>query len=204
MRTFLAVLGGIFLLLILSIGILVFIGMQKVGPLQKEADAYANESIKAIATSWDGAALMERASPELKEALGGGELEKLIDAASQFGPMISAEPAKCQILKYEYSSDAGELAGAECHAAARFARGSGQFKLTEIKRDGNWALLGFWVNGEVDQAAQPVQVNYAPPGDAGAGVSIAGTTGLTVSAKGVTISFAPKSKSDVVHADAGR
>jgi len=122
-KTFLAIVGALALLIVGSIAVLFFIGLQKAGPLLQEAHDYADDAIPAVATKWDGAALSSRAAPELADLLKNGALETIMAEGSRLlGEMTAYENAACQITNYQFNTDSGELVLAACTARATHAR----------------------------------------------------------------------------------
>ncbi len=163
MKTFLAIVGGLALLIVGSFAVLFFIGVQKAGPLLQEAHDYADDAIPAIATKWDSAALSSRAAPELADLLKNGVLETLMAEGSRLlGEMTAYEAAACQITNYQLNTDSGELVLAACTARATHQRAAADYKLNLVKRNDQWKLLGFFVTPE-DVESGPVQVKFISP-----------------------------------------
>ena len=160
MKTFLAIIGTLALLVVILIGSLFFIGFQRAKPILDEAHAFADTAIPAVATNWDGEELSSRAAPELADILKNGALEELMATASfQLGAMASYNGASCLITRYEINSENGELVLAECSATAEFEKANASFSMNILKRNSEWKILGFFVTPEIT-GNHPVQVAY--------------------------------------------
>ncbi len=91
MKTFLAVVGGLALVIVIALVSLFVIGFQKAGPLLEEAHVYADETIPAIATNWDSNEFTKRATPELMALFKDGALAGLMaEGERQLGDMTAA------------------------------------------------------------------------------------------------------------------
>ena len=193
MKTFLAIIGALALLFFAALGGLFFYGVQKVGPMIDQAHAYADESILAVATTWDGAALMARAAPELEELLGNGALDALMAEGNRLlGEMEDYAGAECTITNYQFTSAAGELALAACQATATHKLGSAQYALNIVMRNKEWKVLGFFVTPENTERG-PVQVQFVPEQPQGKqyfGVSVSPQISIGVSDAGSIAPFA--------------
>ena len=145
MKTFLAIIGALALVIIIGIVALGVAGTQRIKPLLKEAHAYVDESVPAIATEWKGDELYGRAATELRELLEGGALDQIMQAgAFQLGAMISAEPATCELARYEYTEQ-GEFATASCRVDADFEKATAEILVNILKREGQWRIFGFFI-----------------------------------------------------------
>lgn len=68
MKKLLIILGALFLVLLVVGGIGFAILAYRGNALDKESSAYADAALLAIASQWSQKALLERASPEFKQA----------------------------------------------------------------------------------------------------------------------------------------
>ena len=62
MKTLLAIVGALAIFVVGVFAVLIVIGINSLKPMTAEATAYADESILAIASDWDGDAFFNRAS----------------------------------------------------------------------------------------------------------------------------------------------
>src|SRR6266576_2848063 len=98
MKKFFIVLGAIFLALIVLVAIgIAFIAIKGTA-LDKESKAYADAAIPAIVTTWSEKELLERASPEFKQAVTIDQLDRLFQWVSSLGRLQKCEPAEGQSL----------------------------------------------------------------------------------------------------------
>lgn len=143
MKNFLTFLGGVFLLIIvLIIGLVAFMGVQ-LGPADQEANAYARQSIEAIAKTWNGDALYERATTGLKDNLKEGDIEALMNqGARAVGDLEELGDLTCVTRVTTTTSD-GKAIMSDCTATAEHQRGTVDYRVNVEKRDGAWALNGF-------------------------------------------------------------
>ena len=146
MRTFLAVIGALFLLFVSAIVGLFAFGWHRMGPLKKEAVAFTDEVLPEILTGWNGAALLDHATPEFRAALTPDRLEELMmSGVSQFGPMTAYRGADCAVTRIEFETGSGEHALAECVAGASFASAQAEIRTSAMKSRGAWKLSSLYV-----------------------------------------------------------
>lgn len=163
MRTFLAIIGALALLLVGVIAVLIFIGARNTGPILKTAHEYTDDTIKAVGAEWDVNELLARASPEMRNAGTRAQFKEVTDLGKRsVGSLTSAQPAECTLTNYTYSTGQGELAQASCTTTAAHERGTVSYRLNLIYRDGNWKILLFVFNAEIAEDA-PVQVDFTTP-----------------------------------------
>lgn len=162
MKSILAVIGALALIVVILFGVFMFIGFRKIAPLTAEANAYADESIEAITATWDGNELFARSSPELRSLLGNGALETMMQQGEfQLGSLSSAQSATCMITSFFYLADEGEVAVADCASEAEFAKATASLQLNLVKRDEEWKILGFFVT-PTGATESSVLVAYQP------------------------------------------
>jgi hypothetical protein len=77
--------------------------------LDKESSVHADAALKAIATDWSEKALLERASPEFKQAVPIDQLDAYFGACSKLGHLQQAEPMKGQAGISYHQMSANEL-----------------------------------------------------------------------------------------------
>ena len=180
MKTFLAIIGGLALLVIALFAVLVFIGVREAAPLLGEAQDYADDTIAAVGADWDVDELLDRAAPEMLQAGSRADFEQVTNLGKRsIGSLVSAEPAVCELTQYAYTTETGKVAQASCATTATHERGNASYKVNLINRDDTWQLLFFFFNAEVTEEA-PVQVEFRP-----AATAIA--TPLTVSVRGRSV-----------------
>jgi hypothetical protein len=129
MKKFFIVLGSIFLAIIElgAIGI-AFVAVRG-NALDKESKAYADSAIPAIVTTWSEKELLDRASPEFKQAVTIGQLQK-------------SEPAQGHAVM-SATTQTGKMISAQYSAKATFQKGEAMIKLGLIKHGDQWQILNF-------------------------------------------------------------
>jgi hypothetical protein len=139
MKKLLMVLGAVFAVLIVVIAIIAVKGVA----LDREAGAYADDSIKAIATTWDEQALVQRASPEFFSVTQESALDGIFAQFRQLGRMThyGGSTSNSNVM----FSPKGKEVTAACLAKAQFEHGDAEIRLLLIKHNGAWQIMGFRV-----------------------------------------------------------
>lgn len=146
MKSFLAIVGGTGLLIFFLIAGFFVYGFVKLGPIKAEAEAYAGETITAVTSTWNGDAIFERASSELKNTLEEGAVVELMGQGSRaVGDLVTLGNVECT-TSFNTSTGEGTVYTANCKASSDHDRGKVDYALTVIKRDEEWALNGFHFN----------------------------------------------------------
>lgn len=145
MKKFLIILGAIFLAVLLlggsGIGYLAYRGFA----LDKESRVFADKAIPAIVTNWSQKELLDRASPEFKQAVTIDQLDRLFRWFSRLGPLESYEPATGQ-AGVSVTSKEGTITGGQYTAKVKFQNGEATVSLRLIKHGDLWQILRFDVN----------------------------------------------------------
>jgi len=162
-KTLLAIIGALALIIIILFAAIVVVGVQQTKPLMDEAHAYANESIEAIGKAWEGDEFWARSSPEMQEALDRAQADQLMSSAAfQLGALVKNNGAACQITQFEYGTD-GVFATAQCTGVAEFQKAHADYLLNIVKRKDEWKIYGFFVlPGEDADGAVTVAYEPAP------------------------------------------
>ena len=145
MKKFLIVLGSIFLAVVVlgAIGIAFF--AVRGTALDKESKAYADSAIPAIVSTWSKKELLDRASPEFKNAIAIDQLDRLFRWVSGLGQLQKCEPAQGQSVM-SATTQTGKRISAQYTAKATFQKGEATIKLALIKHGDQWQILGFHVD----------------------------------------------------------
>ncbi|MEM6415902.1 MAG: hypothetical protein AAF720_14735 [Pseudomonadota bacterium] len=160
----LALIGIIFILFISSIVIFGFQLAKDVKPLVEGAPVYAEESIRAYAENWDSQAILDRASPEMLQAInqnpmGLTSLSNGLKAVA--GPLKTLATPVCVNADYTQTVDGQRAFSAACSTNGQTERADLAFNINVIHRADQWKLLGIFVNiNPTEPADQTVQVNY--------------------------------------------
>jgi hypothetical protein len=169
MKTFFAILGVIFLIIVVVGGIAFgtiamrenpmdvfsfwFLSVHG-GKLNQESKAYADAAIPAIFASWNEKELLDRESPELKQSLTQQQLDEIFQRCSSLGHLQKSDPAQGQSMM----SAMTHTIKAQYTAKATFDKGEAVIDLTLIKHENQWQIAGFFVKSPaLQQQQQPQQ-----------------------------------------------
>lgn len=145
MKKFLIILGSIFLAIIVIVAALIAFVAVRGTRLDKESKAYADAAIPAIVNTWSEKALLDRASPEFKQAVTIDQLDRLFRWVSTLGTPQKIAPAKGDAIM-SATSQAGRQTTANYDTKVTFAKGEANIHLALIKHGDNWQIMGFKVN----------------------------------------------------------
>jgi hypothetical protein len=144
-KKFFIILGSTFLVAIVLGGIGIAFLAIRGSALDKESKTYADSAIPAIVTGWSEKELLDRASPELKEAVTIDQLDRLFRWVSGLGQLQKCEPAQGQALM-SATTQAGKVVSGQYTAKAAFQKGEATIKLGLIKHGDQWQILNFYVD----------------------------------------------------------
>jgi dimeric dUTPase (all-alpha-NTP-PPase superfamily) len=146
MKRFFAVLGVIFVIIIvvgaIGFGYLAYRGKA----FDKESKAYVDAAIPAIVTSWNKKELLDRASPEFKKEVSDAQIDQLFHQFTALGRFMTFDSATGQSLTYA-SPQTGKVVTADYQARAYFEKGGALIKVKLIKHADQWQISSFNVQG---------------------------------------------------------
>jgi hypothetical protein len=146
MRKFLSILGAIFLVLLVVLGIGIFIVARNGAALDAESKAYVDDAVITIAAHWSPDELMKRASLHLRQTVKRDDIEGLFGAAmTALGPLVDYQGAKGTSL-VTATALTGTTITASYVAQAKFMKGSAELQVALTKIDGLWKIEGFHIN----------------------------------------------------------
>jgi hypothetical protein len=154
--------GAVFAFLIVAIVVLIAVAATKGTALDSESKQYSDTAIRAICTTWDESQLIDRAGPEMLKSLPSQtETQQLFAQWRRLGPMTSLDPLQGDANTTMLFGN-GIRVTAGYVGIAHFKSGAARIKITLIKRDGAWRLVGFWLYGNLDAGAPgpAVQIVY--------------------------------------------
>jgi hypothetical protein len=145
MKKFFAILGAIFLIVIVlgAVGI-GFIAVRG-NALDKESRAYADAAIPAIVADWNEKQLLDRASPEFTKAVPQEKLDQMFHWFTSLGRLQKCEPAQGQ-AGITVTPQTGKVISGEYAAKAKFDKGDATIKLGLIKHENRWQVLSLYVD----------------------------------------------------------
>lgn len=142
---------GVGLLVLAAWGLIGFGGLKlwRYGSqLAEESQAYVDEVIPKIVSSWDAKALMERAGPELISTASPEKLEKIFRAFSdRLGPLEQYEGSRGQ-AHVSVTPQTGKVTVASYVAEATFQKGKALIEVNLVMRDRGWQIVGFFVRSD--------------------------------------------------------
>lgn len=115
--------------------------------LDAESKAYVDTAVPAITAHWSKDALLDRATPELRAAVNPQQIATLFDNLSQLGPLVEYEGATGD-SNATYFIGKGSQVGAFYRAKAKYENGEATVQLGLLKRDGEWRIQNFRVDGQ--------------------------------------------------------
>lgn len=148
MKKLLIVLGSIFLGLFVLAGIGIAILAWRGNALDKESKAYVDAAVPAIVSSWSEQELMNRASPELRQATKPADMDRMFAWFRTLGRLQQYEGSQGQAVM-SVTSQTGKLVSGHYVAKAMFERGAASIEIGVIKHGGEWQIAKF----RVDSAA---------------------------------------------------
>lgn len=143
---------GVGLLALVAWGLIEFGGLKlwRYGSqLAAGSQAYVDEVIPEIVSSWDAKALMERAGPELISTASPEKLEKIFQAFSdRLGPLERYEGSRGQ-AHVSVTPQTGKVTVASYVAEATFQKGKALIEVNLVMRDRGWQIVGFFIRSDV-------------------------------------------------------
>lgn len=115
--------------------------------LDEQSKSYADEAIRAVISSWDKNELTRRASAELRNTISKEDADKLFATFKRLGNLQkyhgSDGEAHISVMVPQGISVTAVYVG-----RATFSAGPAQIKVTLIKRNDQWKIVGFNVASE--------------------------------------------------------
>jgi hypothetical protein len=145
MKKPLAIFGSIFIGLIVLAAIGLTLLIVKSIKLDKDGRRYADAVVPTIVSAWSEKALLDRASPEFKEATTIDQLDRLFRWFSSLGRLKSCEPAEGHTLMSTTTQE-GRKITAQYFVKATFQKGEAVIKLTLIRHGEQWQIQGFHID----------------------------------------------------------
>ncbi len=150
MKKFFQILGGIFLVLLLIVGVMVGIGVYQGTHLDSSSKAYVETNVKPVVAAWSKDELLKRASPQLLEILDKdpAQVDRLFAKLAKLGALKSLSEPKGQAL-VAVNTGSGKVVSAAYTESGEFENGHADFNIRLIQIDGEWRFLTFFVTSPI-------------------------------------------------------
>jgi len=137
------IIGGLCAAIILSLIILVSVVAYTGRGLDQESKSYADAAIATIASQWNEKDLVDRASPQFMATVKDpSNLDLMMGVLRSLGPMRKYDGSKGE-ARIDLNFPRGETITAFYLAQAEFDKGPADIRISLIKLDGTWKILGF-------------------------------------------------------------
>jgi len=148
MKKALAIFGGIVLVLLLAFAG-VFLYVAHIGPeLDASSKAYVDSVVPVILRGWSVDELEKRASPQFLKVAKRDQMTMLFSKLSQLGALKQYDGSKGD-ANISYTTKEGKVISAKYLAHARFENGDAEIRIALIQINGEWRILGFYVNSPI-------------------------------------------------------
>lgn len=145
MKKTLMVLGTVFLVLIMALGVFLGYAAVKGKELDAESKEYVLRTVPLICADFDAAVLLKHASPELIAAAPQPELERVMAWLKRVGKLKRIVEAKGD-ANMSYTTQDGKTITARYTVSAEFDTGPAQIEAGLVKRGDGWKYRLFKVN----------------------------------------------------------
>ena len=154
MRKFLSIVGAISLIVLVLAGVALGVVAYKGHALDVESKAFVDDAVPAIVTSWSKEQLLDRATTELRANAKPDQLAIFFDRLSRLGALVHYDGAT-GAATMSYFTFSGSTVSATYVANAEFQNGQASFKITLLKRDGQWLIHNFHVDPVAGKDPRP-------------------------------------------------
>lgn len=113
----------------------------------KESLAYVEKTVPILVAEWDVQALLDRASPELKQAVGKEEMEKLYAMFRRLGKLAALESPRGG--SNATVTNKGRQITAAYAVNGLFEGGPAVVKISLIKHGETWQILGLYIDSKL-------------------------------------------------------
>jgi hypothetical protein len=116
-------------------GYAAYVGSQ----LDASAKAYVDRNVPVILEKWSKDEFLQRASPQVRQALNDAQLDRMFAKMSQLGTLLSYQGARGE-ANMSVTSQNGKVVTASYVAPAVFEKGDAKVTVRLIQNDGNWQM----------------------------------------------------------------
>ena len=159
MKKVLIVFGGLCAAAFIVLAIFIAYAAYAGHALDRESKAYADAAILAIASQWNEQDLTDRASPQLMASVKNpADLDRTFGILRTLGSMRKYDGSKGDSNVY-FNFPRGKTITAVYVARVEFDHGTAMIKISLIKLDNGWKILGFNVVPDSFPATSDVKPN---------------------------------------------
>jgi hypothetical protein len=155
MKKLLIILGGIFLVIIVAVGIAAAIWIPRGLKLDRQAKAYIQDAVPKIVEHWSSQELVDRATPALVSAGGSRkDIDRLFAMFQKLGNLKQLDTPEGTVGSQWFSGE-GTVTLGTYTARADFENGAASIRI-QLRRVGDtWKINGFRINSDVFLAPAP-------------------------------------------------
>ncbi|WP_029922654.1 hypothetical protein [Nevskia soli] len=144
MKKALTILGGIFLLILLSGGAL-FAYMAVIGPkLDVSSKAYVDQTVRKVALNWSADSLIAEGCSDFHKNASDEQIHAVFRHLATLGKLTEYQGSKGEANLN--LTPKGLIVTAAYQARASFEHGEARFNVTVLQVGGEWRILGFYVD----------------------------------------------------------
>lgn len=149
MKKFLAIVGGLFLSLLLALAIFFGYAAYNGSKLDASSKIYIEENIPIILSTWSKDNILKLASPQLIEIIGKNktDIDLLLTKAAGLGKFQRIYDIKGD-SKISFTTKNGSAVTANYAVKAKFDNEDATITVHLIQSSGQWQLLGLFVNSQ--------------------------------------------------------
>jgi hypothetical protein len=148
MKKIFLILGGIFAVILVVLGIVAAIFIPRLIKLDREATAYIKDAVPRIAANWDSQDLVDRATPELLSAAKTRkEIDRLFVLFRHLGALKHLDKPK-GMVSWRTFTGTGTVTFGNYTVEGQFQQGAATIEI-QLRRVGNtWKINGFRINSD--------------------------------------------------------
>lgn len=145
MKKLFTILGVIFAVILVIIGIAAAIFIPRTLKLDREATAYIQEAVPKIVTNWNSQELVDRATPELLAAGGSRDkIDRLFEMFQRLGSFKHLDKPKGIVTSSAYTGT-GTVTLGNYKAQAEFEKGMARIEIQLRRVNDAWKINGFHI-----------------------------------------------------------
>jgi hypothetical protein len=146
MKRILAILGVVFLILLVALGVFIVRVAATGSKLDASSKAFVDETVPQIVGTWSADNLIQHAAPQLLQATSEDQVQELFRGfAAKLGPLVQYEGCKGE-SNTSVTTQSGRVVSARYTAQATFQNGKATINLTLLQNTSStWSIVEFYV-----------------------------------------------------------